>query len=48
MAMVPLLVIRIKVMMAIRISGMFSPPMVSEKTSLTLGQASWADMRTFM
>jgi hypothetical protein len=46
--MVPLLVIRIKVMMAINISGMGSPPKLRANTSLGFGQGTRVDMRTFM
>src|ERR1700730_15370485 len=48
MAMVPLLVIRIIVMIAIRMSGMCAPPMFKAKTSLGLGQGTVVDIRTFM
>src|SRR6195256_7049674 len=48
MAIVPLLLIRTKVMMAIRMSGIFLPPIVKAKTSLGLGQGSVVDMRTVM
>jgi hypothetical protein len=37
-----------KVMIAIRIRGIFSPPIVKEKTSLGLGQGTVVDMRTVM
>src|SRR5690242_9450581 len=47
-AMVPLLVIRTMVMIAIRISGMRLPPMSSAKTSLTFGQGTVVDILTFM
>src|ERR1700730_6688855 len=46
--MVPLLVIRTMVMIAIRISGMRVPPILREKTSLGFGQGTVVDMRTFM
>ena len=46
--MVPLLLIRTKVMMAIRISGIDVPPMVSAKTSLGFGHGTVVDMRTVM
>src|SRR5436305_11934125 len=46
--MVPLLVIRTMVMIAIRISGMCAPPMSREKTSLGFGQGTVVDIRTFM
>jgi hypothetical protein len=48
MAIVPLLLIRTKVMMAIRIRGMLCPKSVSAKTSLGLGQGSVVDIRTVM
>src|SRR5438093_13714891 len=48
MAIVPLLLIRMKVMMAIRMSGIFLPQSVKAKTSLGLGQGSVVDMRTVM
>ena len=35
-------------MIAIRISGMCCPPMVSAKTSLGFGQGTVVDIRTFM
>src|SRR5437879_12716228 len=44
--MVPLLLIRMKVMIAIRISGMLLPPMVKAKTSLGLGHGTVVDIRT--
>src|SRR6266436_3578623 len=46
--MVPLLLIRTKVMMAIRISGMLLPPIVNAKTSLGLGQGTVVEIRTVM
>src|SRR6202051_2049809 len=46
--MVPLLVIRTMVMIAIRISGTRVPPILREKTSLGLGQGRVVDIRTFM
>src|SRR5205814_10001397 len=46
--MVPLLVIRTMVMIAIRISGMCAPPMSREKTSLGFGQGTVVEIRTFM
>src|ERR1700675_3961585 len=46
MAMVPLLLIRTKVMMAIRMRGIFLPQSVNAKTSLGLGQGSVGDTRT--
>src|SRR3972149_2250011 len=48
MAIVPLLLIRMKVMMAIRMRGMLLPKSVSAKTSLGLGQGTVVDIRTVM
>src|SRR3989454_7202867 len=48
MAMVPLVLIRTKVMMAIRSRGMLLPNSSRPKTSLGLGQGSVVDMRTVM
>src|SRR6266566_1091459 len=48
MAMVPLLLIRTNVMMAIRSRGMLLPHSVRPKTSLGFGQGSVVDMRTVM
>src|SRR5712692_4733570 len=48
MAIVPLLLIRMKVMMAIRMRGIFLPQSVRAKTSLGLGQGSVVDIRTVM
>src|SRR5207244_9586856 len=48
MAMVPLLLIRTKVMMAIRRRGMLLPNSSRPKTSLGLGQGSVVDIRTIM
>src|SRR5216683_604392 len=48
MAIVPLLLIRTKVMMAIRMSGIFLAQTVKAKTSLGLGQGSVVDIRTVM
>src|SRR3712207_1587417 len=48
MAIVPLLLISTKVMMAIRIKGRFVPPISSAKTSLGFGQGTVVDMRTVM
>src|SRR6266481_3076922 len=48
MAMVPLLVIRIMVMIAIRMSGMRAFPIFKAKTSLGFGQGTVVDIRTFM
>src|SRR6516165_8045490 len=47
-AMVPLLVMSTMVMIAIRISGMRLPRISSAKTSLTFGQGTVVDIRTFM
>src|SRR3954447_25015117 len=47
-AMVPLLLISTKVMIAIRMSGMSWPPMLSENTWLGLGHGTVVEMRTFM
>src|SRR5919106_236516 len=46
MAIVPLLLIKMKVMMAIRMRGMLSPPMVKAKISLGLGHGTVVDIRT--
>jgi hypothetical protein len=46
MAIVPLDEIRMKVMIAIRISGIGSPPNDNANTSLGSGHASVTDMRT--
>src|SRR5437870_1761135 len=48
MAIVPLLLISTKVMIAIRISGMSLPPICREKTSLGFGHGTVVDIRTFM
>src|SRR6266446_1870953 len=48
MAMVPLLLIKMKVMMAIRMRGIFLPHSVKAKTSPGLGQGSVVDIRTVM
>src|SRR3990170_4520065 len=48
MAIVPLELIRMKVMMAIRMRGMLWPPIVNEKTSLGLGHGTSVDQRTVM
>jgi hypothetical protein len=48
MAMVPLLVMRMKVINAIRINGMCLPPIVKANTSLELGQGTGVDIRTVM
>jgi len=46
--MVPLLLIKMKVMIAIRSSGREVPPIFREKTSLGLGQGATVDLRTVM
>src|SRR2546428_9138125 len=48
MAIVPLLLIKMKVMMAIRRMGNFLPPIVKMKTSLVSGQGTVVDIRTVM
>src|SRR6266446_8827888 len=48
MAIVPLLLIRTKVMMAIRMRGIFLPNRTKAKTSLGLGQGSVVDILTVM
>ncbi len=48
MAIVPLLVIRIIVMIAISSSGTLTPPTSSANTLLGDGQGTVVDMRTFM
>src|SRR5215467_6249829 len=48
MAIVPLLLIKMKVMMAIRMRGMVVPPIVKAKSSLGLGQGTVVDIRTVM
>src|SRR5258706_6967270 len=48
MAIVPLLLIKTKVMMAIRMRGICLPQSVKAKTSLGLGQGSVVDIRTVM
>src|SRR5258708_14054948 len=48
MAIVPLLLIKMNVMMAIRLSGILLPKSVKAKTSLGLGQGSVVDIRTVM
>src|ERR1700738_2481667 len=47
-AIVPLLLIKTKVMMAIRMSGIFLSPIVRAKTSLGLGQGTVVDIRSVM
>ncbi len=46
--MVPLLLISTKVMMAMRISGSVTPPMVRAKTSLGFGHGTVVDIRAVM
>src|SRR5260370_41217359 len=46
--MVPLMVIRTMVMIAIRMRGMVVPPIFKAKTSLGFGQGTVVDIRTFM
>ena len=46
--MVPLLLIRTKVMIAISSRGTFLPNIISENTSLGFGQGTVVDMRTVM
>src|SRR5882724_355717 len=48
MAMVPLLLIRMNVMIAIRMSGILWPPIVKANTSLGLGQGTVVEIRTVM
>src|SRR5882757_4683993 len=48
MAIVPLLVIRTMVMIAIRMSGIRAFPIFNAKTSLGFGQGTVVDIRTFM
>src|SRR5882724_827640 len=48
MAIVPLLLIRTNVMMAIRMRGIFSPPICKAKISLGLGHGTVVDIRTVM
>src|SRR2546425_11243168 len=48
MAIVPLLLIKMKVMMAIRMRGIVVPPIVSAKTSLGLGHGTVVDIRSVM
>src|SRR5882762_10414316 len=48
MAIVPLLVIRTMVMIAIRMSGTDVFPIFNAKTSLGFGQGTVVDIRTFM
>jgi len=43
---VPLLLIKMKVMIAIRMRGIDLPPIVKAKTSLGLGQGTVVDIRT--
>jgi hypothetical protein len=46
--MVPLLVIRMNVMIAMSSNGTWTPPTVSANTSLGFGQGTVVDMRTDM
>src|SRR6266404_1703345 len=48
MAIVPLLLIKMKVMMAIRMRGIVVPPIVKAKTSLGLGHGTVVDIRSVM
>src|ERR671927_1106241 len=48
MAIVPLLLIRTKVMMAIRMRGISAPPIRSANTSLGFGHGTAVDIRTVM
>src|SRR5258706_14034625 len=48
MAIVPLLLIKTKVMMAIRMRGIFSPPTDKAKISLGLGHGTVVNIRTVM
>ena len=48
MAIVPLLLIKMKVMMAIRMRGISLPPISKAKISLGLGQGTVVDIRTVM
>src|SRR5258706_1196988 len=48
MAIVPLLLIKTNVMMAIRIKGICFPAIVKAKSSLVFGQGSVVDIRTVM
>src|SRR5712691_11658848 len=48
MAIVPLLLIKTKVMMAMRMRGIFLPQSVKANTSLGLGHGSVVDIRTVM
>ena len=48
MAIVPLLLIKMKVMMAIRRSGVSLPAIVNEKTLPGFGQGTVVDIRTVM
>src|SRR6266481_9655290 len=48
MAIVPLLLIKMKVMMAIRMRGIVVPPIVRAKTSLGLGHGTVVDIRSVM
>src|SRR5712691_8888795 len=48
MAIVPLLLIKMKVMMAIRMRGIVVPPIVKANTSLGLGHGTVVEIRTVM
>src|SRR6266446_9654438 len=48
MAIVPLLLIKMNVMMAIRMRGIVVPPIVKAKTSLGLGHGTVVDIRSVM
>src|SRR6267143_3881587 len=48
MAIVPLLLIKMKVMMAIKMRGIVVPPIVKAKTSLGLGHGTVVDIRSVM
>ena len=48
MAIVPLLLMRTKVIMAMRMSGTLSPPIFKAKTSLGFGHGTTVDMRAVM
>src|SRR5260370_42681116 len=48
MAIVSLLLIKMKVMMAIRMRGIVVPPIVKAKTSLGLGHGTVVDIRSVM
>src|SRR5258707_7026618 len=48
MAIVPLLLIKMKVMMGMRMRGIVVPPIVKAKTSLGLGHGTVVDIRSVM